>query len=168
MTDSKRSRSTNKADSYFPGMYLESMPKVYDMIETAFKEWKKEQKTTVSQAPVICISRKIGVGSYEIAKITADMIHYRVYDREIIEYLIKTRKVDKAVAKFIDKRCLSGFENLLAKVFREKVFKREYAKFLFQTIFTIANLGPCRGTHLVLPRDCVLAIRFDYECGLLQ
>ena len=163
MTDSKRSSSKNKADSYFPGMYLETMPKVYDIVKSTFKEWKKEKNGPAFQAPVICISRKIGVGSYEIAEIVAKMIHYRVYDREIMEYLIKTRKVDKAIAKFLDERCPSGFQNLLAKVFREKVFKSEYAKLLFQTIFTISNLGPCifvgRGAHLILPRDCILAVR---------
>ena len=141
MPVSKRSGSINKSDNYFPGMYLENMPKVNDIIRSAFKEWKKEKKRTVSQRPVICISRKIGVGSYEIAEITAKMIDYRVYDREIIEHLIKNRKVDKAVAKFLDERCPGGFQNLMAKIFREKVFKSEYATLLFKTIFTILILA---------------------------
>jgi hypothetical protein len=144
-------------------MYLENMPKVSDLIKTAFNEWKKEKKISACLAPIICISRKIGVGSYEIAEITGKMIHCRVYDREILEHLITNRGIDKSVSKFLDERCPGGFENLLATVFREKVFKSEYAKLLFQTIFSIANMGPCifvgRGAHLLLNRDRVLAVR---------
>jgi hypothetical protein len=41
----------SKADRYFPGMYHESMPKVYDIIESAFKEWKKERMSPPRHDP---------------------------------------------------------------------------------------------------------------------
>ncbi|RJP84797.1 MAG: cytidylate kinase-like family protein [Desulfobacteraceae bacterium] len=163
MAASGRNGSSDKADSYRPGMYHETMPKVYDIIEGAFREWKKEKQIFPKNLPLICISRKIGVGSYEIAEMVAKKINYRVYDREILEYLINTKDVDQTIREFLDERCPSGLETLLAKILRETVFKSENTKLLFKAIFTIANLGPTifvgRGAHLVLPRDRVLAIR---------
>ena len=163
MADSGRKGSGNKADSYRPGMYHESMPQVYDLIESAFREWKKEKKKASKNQPLICISRKIGVGSYEIAELVAKKINYRVYDREILEYMTRINGVDKEIADFLDERCPSGVETLLAKLFKDKVFKRDDAKLLFRTIFTIAALGPAivvgRGAHLVLSRPRVMAVR---------
>lgn len=163
MGDSGRKGSKDKAESYRPGMYHETMPKIYDLIESAFKEWREEKKKASRNQPLICISRKIGVGSYEIAEIVAKKINYRVYDREILEYMMLSADVNKELTDFLDERCPSGVETLLAKLFKEKVFKHEDAKLLFRTIFTIADLGPSifvgRGAHLVLPRDRVLAVR---------
>jgi len=162
MADSGKNDS-KKADAYRPGMYSETMPKIYDIIESAFLEWKAEKNDAPKDLPVICISRKIGVGSYEISEMVAQKIHYRVYDREILEHLINTKKVDRRITDFLDERSPTSFEMLLAKILRDVVFKSEYAKLLFKAIFTIANLGPSifvgRGAHLVLPRDRVLAIR---------
>jgi len=163
MADLNRKGSGNKADAYRPGMYHKSMPQVYDLIESAFREWKEEKKKATKNQPLICISRKIGVGSYEIAEIVAKKINYRVYDREILEHMIKSDTANQEIAEFLDERCPSGVETLLAKLFKTKVFKRDDAKLLFRTIFTIADLGPSifvgRGAHLVLPRNRVLAVR---------
>lgn len=162
MTDVNNSEKL-RAEAYRPGMYHENMPKIYDIIQSAFEEWKTEKAEAARNLPVICISRKIGVGSYEIAEIVARKIHYRVYDREILEYLINTQNLDKAISQFLDERCPSGLETLLAKILRDVVFKSEYSKLLFKAIFTIASLGPCifvgRGAHLVLPRERVLGVR---------
>jgi len=162
MTDSEKN-DNKKADAYRPGMYRETMPKIYDIITSAFEEWKAEKNDVPKDLPVICISRKIGVGSYEISEMVAQKIHYRVYDREILEHLINTKKVDRSITDFLDERSPSGFETLLAKILRDLVFKNEYAKLLFKAIFTIANLGPSifvgRGAHLILPRERILAVR---------
>lgn len=163
MSEDKRSSLKAKADRYFPGMYHESMPKVYDIIRSAFKEWKKERTGPPRHDPLICISRKIGVGSYEIAEMVGKRVPCRVYDREILEHLIKAENGDKSIKEFLDERCPSGFETMLAKILREKVFKSEDTRLLFKTIFSIANLGSCifvgRGAHLILPRERVLAVR---------
>ncbi len=168
MTDSGK-KPNNKADIYRPGMYHKAMPEIYDIIAIAFQEWRAEKPAAVRDLPVICLSRKIGVGSYEIAQIVAKKINYRVYDREILEYMMLSADVDKELSEFLDERCPSGIETLLAKLFKEKVFKREDAKLLFRTIFTIASLGPCifvgRGAHLILPRDRVLAVRLTCSNG---
>jgi len=158
-----RKNDDKKAEAYRPGMYSETMPKIYDIIESAFLEWKAEKNDAPKDLPVICISRKIGVGSYEISELVAQKIHYRVYDREILEYLINTKKLDRSITDFLDERSPSGFETFLAKILRDMVFKSEYAKLLFKAIFTIANLGPSifvgRGAHLILPRERILAVR---------
>lgn len=167
MADSRNTISNSRADSYRPGMYHETMPKIHDIITSAFQEWKSERPEALKNLPVICISRKIGVGSYEIAEMVAKKIHYRVYDREILEHLINTQKVDRDITDFLDERFPSGFETLLSRLLMDIVFKSDYAKLLFKAIFTIANLGPCifvgRGAHLVLPRERLLAVRLT--CG---
>jgi len=83
--------------------------------------------------------------------------------REILEHLIQSENEDKSIKEFLDERCPTGFETLLARILREKVFKSEDTRLLFKTIFAIANLGPGifvgRGVHLILPRNRVLAVR---------
>jgi cytidylate kinase len=164
----KSSKEEAKSIVYYPGMYHKTRPKVYDIVEKAFKDWKKEQdakgKKKAKKHPVICFSRKIGVGSFEIANILSKKIGFRVIDREILEYLAKRKELDKKMEAFLEEKCPSGIEEMLAKIFGERAFPQtKYSGILFKTIFSLVDIEPVifvgRGAHLILPRDNVLAVR---------
>jgi len=164
----KSSKEEAKSIVYFPGMYHKTRPKVYDIVEKAFKDWKKEQdvkgKKRTKKHPIICFSRKIGVGSFEIANILSKKIGFRVIDREILEYLTNKEELDKKMQDFLEERCPGGIEDILATIFGEKAFTQsKYSHLLFRTIFSLVDIEPVifvgRGAHLILPRDNVFVVR---------
>ena len=115
--------------------------------------------------PTLCFSRKIGVGALEIANILAEKIGYHVVDREVLEYIAKKAKLsEKAVAHF-DERYPGKLHEFATYLFGEKSFiKSDYSQHLFRAVLAIAGLTPTifvgRGSHLILPRERIMAIRF--------
>ena len=164
----KPPKDDKKGSDYYPGMYHKTRPKVYDIVERAFKDWKKETeargKKRTKKYPMICFSRNIGVGALEVADILGKKIGYRVIDREILEHIVTREHLDNKLEAFIDERCPSEIEDILAMLFGERSFtQNEYSRLLFRTIFSVADIGPAifvgRGAHLILPRDRVFAVR---------
>ena len=164
----KPSKGAKKGSGYYPGMYHKTRPKVYEIVEKAFKDWKKELETSgrrkTKKYPMVCFSRAIGVGALEIADILGKKIGYRVIDREVLEHIVNREHLDKKFEAFLDERCPSEIEDILTMLFGEKSFSQsEYSRLLFRTIFSVADIGPAifvgRGAHLILPRNRVLAVR---------
>jgi cytidylate kinase len=114
--------------------------------------------------PTICFSRKIGIGALEIAHMVAGRMDYSVVDRELLNYIAsQVRLKEKTVALF-DERYPGKLQEFLALTFGEKGFiENDYVKYLFRAVFAFVNLQPTifvgRGTHFILPRDKVLAVR---------
>lgn len=160
-----------KGVEYVPGMYVKHRPSAAEMVEQCIREWelrrpkREERKAEVRMPPTICFSRKVGVGALEIADILAEQIDYRVIDREILEYIAKEARLSEQTVALFDERYPGRLTDFLSMLFGEKAFiESDYARNLISTVVSIANLGPTifvgRGTHLVLPRDRVLAVRF--------
>ena len=169
MTDFKASGKTGgEKNVYIPGMYHKRSPNIQDRVEKVFSEWRQERSIrepdTKKSFPVICFSRRIGVGALEIADILANQIGYHVIDREIMEYLANRKGADPRLAAFIDEHCASEMEDMFSALYGVKTYaKSEYSRLLFRAIFSFAALGPAifvgRGAHLILPRERVLAVR---------
>lgn len=168
MADSK---SLDKVDNenavYIPGMYNKKKTNTQGMFEELFNDWQQRrlrESDSGKQHPVICFSRKIGVGALEIADILASQIGYHVIDREILEYLANRKGTDPKVAAFYDENCLREIEDTSANIFGAKIHpESEYSQLLFRAIFSFAMIGPAifvgRGAHLLLPRERVVAVR---------
>jgi len=158
----------NENRIYTPGMYQKERPSLQGMVENIFDDWKQKRHLSGAdlkkQFPVICFSRRIGVGALEIADILASQIGYRVIDREIMEYIANRNGADPMFAEFVDWHHIPEMEDILAILFGVKTYaKSEYSRLLFRAIFSFAVLGPAifvgRGAHLILPRERVLAVR---------
>lgn len=160
--------------NYRPGFYGKKRTSPVVSINNYYREWEKRQlelkkeKPKPEMPPTICFSRKIGVGALEVADILAQKINYRVFDREILEQLAKDAKVSEKTVAFFDELYPGKLNEFGAFLFGEKSFiKSDYARQLVKTIFSLAFLEPSifvgRGTHLILPRDRILAVRFI--CG---
>jgi cytidylate kinase len=156
---------------YTPGMYAGKRPTGAQLAENYFKELDKrlvaEEKLRQRPEifPTICFSRKIGVGALEIADILAAKIGYHVVDQEVLEYIAKKAKLsEKAVAHF-DERYPGKLNEFATYLFGEKSFiKSDYSRHLFRAVLAIAGLTPTifvgRGSHLILPRERIMAVRF--------
>ena len=156
---------------YVPGMHAKQRPDPAHLAGQFIREWEKKhlklkgKKFEPSEIPpAICFSRKIGAGALEIADILAEKINYREVDRELLEHIAKDNDLSRKTVEFFDERYPGKMSELGSMLFGEKSFiMSEYVKKLISAVFTFANMGSTifvgRGTHLILPRDRVLAVR---------
>jgi hypothetical protein len=162
----------NKSNlKYVPGTHAKPRPDAAHLAGQFISEWhqvhlkSKGQKIEPSEiAPAVCFSRKIGAGALEIADLLAEKIYYRVVDRELLEHITKDGDLTQKTVEFFDERYPGKLSELAAMLFGEKSFiLSDYVKNLISAVYTFANMGSSifvgRGTHLILPRDRVLAVR---------
>jgi hypothetical protein len=160
-----------KMTKYIPGTYAKKRPSVEQQTSHYFQQWEQRQLGKKAKdgvvdriSPTICFSRKIGIGALEIAEIVAEKIGYRVADRLIIEQIAGDASMSKKTLDFVDERYPGKVAELAALLFGEKSFVLgDYNRKLFSAVFALAEAEPTifvgRGTHLILPRDRVLAVR---------
>ena len=158
-------------EEFVPGVYAKKMPSAAEMADNYIREWeekwrsKKEKAPRPGMRPTICFSRKIGVGALEVADILAEKIGCRVIDREILEYIANQADLSEKTVAIYDERYKGKINEFFTMVFGEKAFiKSDYSRHLFSAVYSIACLEPVifvgRGTHLLLPRNQILAVRF--------
>jgi len=157
--------------SYVPGTYAKQRPDYAITAEMYMKAWAKKhpeaaskKKKSVDIPPTICFSRKIGAGALEIADMLATKFGYRVADRLILERIATKKGLSKKTVMFFDERYPGKMSELAAFLFGDKSFTMgDYTKALFGSVFRLAEDEPTifvgRGSHLVLPRERVLAVR---------
>jgi cytidylate kinase len=161
----------NPTTSYVPGTYAKKRPDAGAVASRYVHEWEvRRQKLMQKKAlpteipPCICFSRKVGVGALEVADILARKLHMRVADREILEHMSGETRLDKETVKFYDELYPGKTVELSALLFGKKSFQMDdYLRNLVNAVYSIATIGSTlfvgRGTHLILPRDRVLAVR---------
>ncbi|MBU2490289.1 MAG: cytidylate kinase-like family protein [Proteobacteria bacterium] len=155
---------------YVPGAYHKKRPGAAELADRYVREWEANQQKSRERfqklrlPPSICFSRKIGVGALEIADLVAEMTGLRVVDREILETIAASGELTERTVKGFDERYPGRMQEFLGMMFGEKSFvMSDYARKLFSSIYGIAGMGSGifvgRGSHLILPRDRVLAVR---------
>ena len=156
---------------YVPGTYAKKRPEAGKVAAQYVQEWearrqKLSQKKPASAEipPCICFSRKVGVGALEVADILARKLHMRVADREILEHMSGETRLDKETVKFYDELYPGKTVELSALLFGKRSFQMDdYIRNLVSAVYSLAAVGTTifvgRGTHLILPRNRVLAVR---------
>lgn len=154
---------------YTPGDYGKKRTKPSDWLNARIHDWSSKQgekkaKQETPMPPTICISRKIGVGALEIADLVGEMIGYKVVDRQVLEHMASEGNLSEKTIALFDGRYPGKMKELSAMLFAEKSFiKSDYARQLAKSVIALANMEPTifvgRGTHLLLPRERVMAVR---------
>lgn len=156
---------------YLPGAHARKRHPAEQRAHQYVVEWeqKKGQRkqsgnTTATLSPTICFSRKIGVGALEIAEILSQKTNQRVADRLIIDKIATDADLSQKTVTYFDERHPGKMNELGALLFGEKSFTLgDYTRKLFSAVITLAESESTifvgRGTHLILPRDRVLAVR---------
>jgi len=126
--------------------------------------WEEVREALIDMKPTICFSRKIGVGSRDLAFKIAQKIGYRVVDKEIVEFIAKKAEIHPETVEAFDESYPGHLKNFFSKFFNEKSFQlSNYSENLFAAFFFLATSEPTifvgRGAHLVLPREKVFAVR---------
>ena len=163
---------TRHKNQYVPGMYAKKRVSKTEMVEQCLREWEmkkqlKAKKQTGKKAHLhhICFSRKIGVGALEIADILGKELGYKVIDREIMEHIAGEKLLQTETLDSFDERYPGRMSELASMLFGDKSFTMgDYMRYLADAVLKIAETGPTifvgRATHLILPRQDVLAVRF--------
>lgn len=160
---------------YVPGMYAGRAAKrktAEQMAGQCIREWEKKRLAAVKEKKALarthnCISfsRKIGVGALEIADLVSKRTGLRVVDREILEYIANNADLNKDTVNFFDECHPGAMNNFGAMLFGEKSFTMgDYMRHLLAAVYSLSDDKPTlfvgRATHLMLPREQVLAVRF--------
>jgi hypothetical protein len=156
---------------YVPSTYGVKRPDAAQKANEYIREWEQKQMQAAESrplatviSPAICFSRKIGAGVLEIADILARKLQIRVADREILDHIASNTNLSNKTVAFFDERYPGKMVELSAMLFGEKSFvMSDYIRNFISAVFTLAEVGTTifvgRGTHLILPRDRVLAVR---------
>lgn len=157
---------------YVPGMYAKKRSTPSQMAEKYIHEWMKmraaKHKTgrlTPRISNCICFSRKIGVGALETGDLLAEKVGFKIVDREVLEHICNDAQLRESTVSFFDERYPGAAGNFLSMMFGERSFTMgDYLRRLACAVYSIADSGPTifvgRGTHLILPREKTLAVRF--------
>lgn len=159
--------------AYVPGLYGKQRQSSARLADRYMQEWerrkseeqkKKKQSAPGLDYPHVCFSRKIGVGALEIADILATNTGMPVVDRELIEYIVESAGLHMSTVDFFDERHPGHVNHFAALMFGEKSFTMgDYLRRLANAVLRVAQIESTifvgRGTHLMLPRDRVLAVR---------
>jgi len=161
-----------KHSRYVPGMYAKKRPNAADLANQYIREWEQHRLTLVQKKQksarvtnCICISRQIGIGALQIADMVAGKKSFRVVDREILNRIAEDADLHKPTVEFFDEKYPGKMNEFGAFLFGEKSFvMADYMRLLASAVYAIADAGVTifvgRGTHLLLPRERVLAVRF--------
>ncbi len=156
---------------YIPGTYAKKRPEAGKVAAQYVQEWEARRQKLSRKKPIpteippcVCFSRKVGVGALEVADILARKLRMRVADREILEHMSGETRLDKETVKFYDELYPGKTVELSALLFGKKSFQMDdYLRNLVNAVYSMAATGSTifvgRGTHLILPRDRVLAVR---------
>ncbi len=169
MTENKKEKN------YVPGMYskrAKSTMNTDQHIGQWIREWETKRLDAIKKHELqsrvnncISFSRKIGVGALEIADLVGEKTGMRVVDREILEHIANDSDLKKKTVDFFDERHPGAFNNFASMLFGERSFTMgDYMRHLISAVYSISDDCPTifvgRATHLILPRDRVLAVRF--------
>ncbi len=165
---------TAAGSRYLPGTYAQKKTdtaqraqhfvRQLEQKEEKQRRTRQQSSTSPLLAPTICFSRKIGVGALEIAELLAQKTGHRVADRLIIEKIAEDADLGSQTVKFFDERHPGQINQIGAFLFGEKSFVMgDYMRRLASAVLSLAEAEATifvgRGSHLILPRDRVLAVR---------
>lgn len=169
---------------YKPGYYGKKRQSAEAWVNENIKKWSKgntDKKQAIKKKPSlihsICFSRQIGVGALEIADLLSDIIHYRVIDREVLEYMTQDTRLTQKIIECCDELYPGKMNEQFSMLINEKPFlKNDYTRQLMKAVIALSNTEPTifvgRGTHLILPGNTVLSVRFvcsrDYRVDRLS
>ncbi len=148
---------------------------VHQIIDRQIKLWEMEAQAraqTPPHAPVtppptrpwITISRALGAGGGAIARALARRLDYQLYDRELLEVLVRENRLHHRVLELLDERSRSSLEIWVQGIVRGRLFdKGDYLRNLASVLTSVALHGRAvivgRGANFVLDAARGLHVR---------
>ena len=156
---------------------------IREIVDKQMREWEAEKGKQVERAHLagdtnieidyVTISREVGSGGQAVGQALADHLKWRLYDKQILDYMAENMKVHKSVLESLDEKSTGWIESLFSSFrSRRSVDQMSYYQHLADVLLAIANHGNAiimgRAAGLVLPRNRGLCVRvtasFDVRC----
>jgi len=159
---------------------------VAHIVEHQVEQWEKSPEVDIdseihahlaggAEVNYITISRELGSGGVEIARMLSDLMKWQLYDKEILDYMADNMKVHTRMLMSVDERTLGWIGNRLVRTFSGKSIehlKWRYYEHLGESLLVIAMHGRAilvgRGACQMLPREKGLSIHvtapFELRC----
>jgi cytidylate kinase len=114
--------------------------------------------------PYIAISRESGVDAGEMAKEIAKNLGWKVFDRDLLDYMAEHYHWSYVALDFVDEKTASWFHETLGKMLDDQIVTQaEYVSRLGKIVLLAAqhesNVFVGRGVQFILPRDRGLTVR---------
>jgi cytidylate kinase len=114
--------------------------------------------------PYVAISREAGVDASEIAEKVASRIGWKIFDRELLDYMVDHYHWSRVALDDVDERTVSWFHETFGKWLDEQlVSQAEFVHRLGKIVLLAAQHESMvfvgRGAQFILPRDFGLAVR---------
>jgi cytidylate kinase len=144
---------------------------VKSIIEEQVYRWRAEQKKagppTTPPAPrpnVVTISHHVASHGAAIAAAVAEQLNVPLYDREIVQHIGETAKVQVETVETLDQHVQTRLEEYITALLRENNFHpSDYLRYLTRTVGALWEHGPCvlvgHGCVHLVPRTNALAVR---------
>lgn len=156
---------------------------VHQIIDRQIKRWELEAQARTAAAtepepagppvvhPWITVSRALGAGGGAIARAAASRLDYQVYDRELLELLVREHHLHRRVLELLDERSRSSLEIWVQGIVRGRlVDKGDYLRDLASVLTSVALHGRAiivgRGANFVLDASRGLHVRITAPFAL--
>ena len=140
---------------------------IEDLIGRQVNFWESKHRVipgNIDFKPCITISKEPGSRAVPLAKNLAETLDWKIFDKEIVEYIATNANVRKEIVERFDERTRREMDNMMATLLDSHTLSHEsYYKFLAKTILSIGRHGSSiilgRGANYILPSTQALKIK---------
>ncbi len=115
--------------------------------------------------PLVTVSRFYGAPDVETAQLLAERLAVPMYDRKLLDGIIREAKGDKHLLERLDERVTSLVDDMVHAFFSKKSTNKDsYFRYMAKVIVGIGPSGGVivgRAAHLLLPERAAFRIRLD-------
>lgn len=114
--------------------------------------------------PYVAISRQAGADGGQLARLIAEKMGWKVFDRELLDYMVEHFNLPRITLEFVDETISSWFHEMFGKWLDEQMLSQaEYVSRLGRVVLLAAQhehtVFVGRGAQYILPREQGLAVR---------
>lgn len=140
---------------------------VESLISRQIELWRQKQRRAQNGDVFpgnLTISRDFGGRGNELAARLSEITGWKVYDREIVDYIAQNAHVRKAIVESFDEKTRRELEVMLSNLLNANNFSREsYLKYLIKTVLSVGAHGRAiflgRGANFILSDSQALKVR---------
>ena len=135
-----------------------------ELLERAADARKPLLERPAQLGPFLTVSREVGSGGAEVARLVGLRLGWAVFDKELVEDLARRLELSPQMVELLDETRSNWFhETMLSLMNSRIVLQNNYLSMLGKVMHLAAYEGKVifvgRGGHLLLPRDAGLRVR---------
>ncbi|KAA3610041.1 MAG: cytidylate kinase-like family protein [Calditrichaeota bacterium] len=141
---------------------------IEDLLSRQMNLWQKSHKKSQAKKtglyPNITISREVGSRSGELIERISARLKWKIYGKEIVDYISKNSKIRKNIVELFDEKTRNEMDTLLATLMDGRTMSNEmYLNHLAKTLVTLGKHSNAiiigRGANFILSDNMAFKIR---------